>query len=702
MAEFNLEDLAALFDNGTESSQKFFKETKEGMLSAGTAISGFISELEGAASSTGAITDEMQKALKSVYELKGAGETVLNFARNLKFTEDELKIFGLHVALVTSALVTGIKPDAFREVGGAAKDATASLAQTGETLEKISNIFRLLPGGEKLKGIATATKVFGELADPARQFEAGMLQAASASGELGDVLHEIGEDMSGLERKMVTFTNLTYDIANASGLSTSQVGKYAAQLMQIPGALSTTVDLTADGAEKMHMLDAAIKVAAGTGQNFEAIFRQMNHVYLEFGTTGKSALEYVSRLSAASQSLKLPLDLVRTYTEGAAQSFRYFGDNSQGAINILARFGPALKESGLGPKAIADLTQNITSNVAQMGLAQRAFVSQTAGGVGGLQGGYQIELLKKQGKVDEVQKMVEASLRKQFGGRIVTLEEGAKDQGSAAQLTKQVQLLTTGPTKIANTEGEAYRILEAMAKGGGAPATETVKPPEEALKSAVDKGNSFQERNFSALVTLTNWAEKQAQFAAISANNLTRMVSGRDNPLARRAIDEMRLDASGTAATRKMVTGSKAESPAEETLNESMLRSFKDTKGPRIFLDSIDKGFSELTARQSINNRQMAEGLAQRSGAGTRGPGASMMPPRGRVAADLRLPANNPNTPGQGTSGPRQTEATVNVLSVCPQCNAKVAEQTAIRIVDGRIVKMQKDHINHAHGSYNL
>lgn len=704
MVEFNLDDLASIFGDSTDASQKFFKETKDGMMNAGVAISGFIKELEGAATSTGALTDEMQKALKAIYQLKDTGQLVLDFARNAKITTEELKLVGMHIGLITAALVTGIKPDAFKEVGASARDTTASLAQTGETLEKISNVFKMLPGGERIKGLATATKTLGELADPARQFEAGMLQAASSSGELGDVLNEIGEDMSGLERKMVTFANMTEEIGTQSGLSATQVGKWGSQLMQIPGALSTTIDLTSDGKEQMQLLDAAIKVATGTGQSFEKVFHDMNKVYMEFGTTGKQALEYVSRLSAVSQGLKLPLELVRTYTEGAAQSFRFFGDNSQGAINILARFGPALKESGLGPSAIADLTQNITKNVADMGVAQRAFISQTSGGPGGLQGGYQIELLKAQGKIDEVQKLVETSLRKQFGGRVVTLEEGARSQEAAAQLTKEVQLLTSGPTKIAGSEAEAYKILEAFSKGTSAPAGTAIKAPEEALKSAVETGNSFQERNYNATVVLTNWAEKQALFAAISANNLTRLVAGRDNPLIKKAIDEIRSESTERAANRKMVVGKGPHAPVEETLNDSLLNTFKDTKGPRIFLDSLSKGFDELSGQQVARNKEISESLnkpVRRPGARPGLPGVS---PRSRVAGDLQYPGalnhahgtGLPAVPGAGRPG----EAIVKVVAVCAKCNAKVAEDTALRVVDGKLVKMTRDQINHAHGSY--
>lgn len=681
-----------------DAAQTFFERLRAGAASAGPALASAYHQLGGVVDSIEALKKQSADAAKSFSNI--ISPEFLTTLKTLALGTD-FKMIMTHIALIGGAIFSNIKPEAFEAMGEAARGANLDLNKTTETVVKMSQVFSALPGGEKLVSFAKGVNEFAKIAEPARQFEAGILMAASASGELGSMMEEIGEDMSGLESKMVTFTEMTNDIANAAGLSTAQVGKYASSLMQIPGALSTTVDITKDGTEQMHLLDAAIKVAAGTGQTFQKVFEDMNHVYREFGTNGQAAVQYVSRLSAASQSLKMPLDLVRTYTEGAARSFRFFGDNSNAAINILARFGPALKESGLGPQAIADLTKNITDNVANLGMAQRAFISQTAGGIGGLQGSFQIEMLKKQGRLDEVQKLVETSLRKQFGGRVVTLEEGARDAGAAAQLAKQVQLLTSGPTKIANTEAEAFRILDVMAKGGPPPAAEVIKPPEEALQSAVEKGNTFQERQYNSLVTLTNWAEKQTAFASISAANLTRLAGGREG-LARRFVDETRTLGTEQAATRKLVGGG-PEAPVEQSLNEALR--FSETAGPKRFLDSLDKGFDELKTKQQLKMRGLAEPkpaetiefptpnfeLPKPTGF-LELPGSPLPSPRRQVAGAIGEP--EATKLAGGPVGARGTnEALVTVEVTCQNCNAKVAEETSIRVVDSKIASVKKGDI---------
>ena len=63
------------------------------------------------------------------------------------------------------------------------------------------------------------------------------------------------------------------------------------------------------------------------------------------------------------------------------------------------------------------------------------------------------------------------------------------------------------------------------------------------------------------LLKLTNWAEKQAMYGAISANALTRSITGRGNPLLTKVIDEMR-ESSGKEATQYKGTTSQIKGVA--------------------------------------------------------------------------------------------------------------------------------------------
>lgn len=703
-----------------EQAQTFFDKLREAADRAGPAFARAAGGLKG-------ITQAVQELAPEVVEkFQQSKRQVEAFVEALGMGQQETGGLLNASAAIFVAWRSQLKPDAFNAITTSAQGFNTNLVDIANNLGKITKV---LPGfvGSPLEKIATMGSQYASIAQPARDFESGLIAAASASGELGDILAEVGDDMSGLTDKTVKFTELTYEVAQASGRSVTEVGKYAAELMKLPGALSTTLNLTADGTEQMHLLDAAMKVAAGTGQTFEQVFEELNRQYMQLGAAGKTpeeafknTLEYISRLSSASQSLKMPLQFVRDYANQTAEAFKFFGNNSNAAINILARFGPALKESGLGPKAIQELTQHVTEGIGQLGMAQRAFVSQTAGGIGGLQGSFQIELLKKQGRLDEVQKLVETSLRRQFGGRVVTLEEGAKDSRAAAQLAKQVQLLTTGPTKIAGSEAEAYRILDVMAKGGAVTPETVVKPAEEALQSAVEKGNTFQERQYNSLTMLNNLAEKEVMFAAISANNLTRLVTGKDSPLVKRFISEERATATEKAATAKMITGA---GPEAET--KDFAAAYKDHyKDIERMADSaknsVEKGIEEIYAKHQMMQKRQIESMAKPSVVKmpeTTVPAPISMAPRefGMMkTTEMALKAAQTDTTLRSPrrqvadvlsepeakkilTGPMATkganEALITVAVTCQNCNAKVAEETSVRIVDSKIASVKKGDI---------
>lgn len=687
MAELTIEQVLEFFNKSDSGTiQQVFSKIAEGSESARQAMSGWVDSVGKATSVLDNLKDVGQEALQRVEAL--ASVNFGQFVQGLASGNKELLGMTAQASLLLG-VISGIKPDAFNAIGEAANDATGDITRTFDILNRVSQLDPTGFSNKLIKGLA----VLHEAAEPARRFEAGLMAMAARSGEFGSLMAEIGTDLEGLENKLVSFTDLTYSVAQVSGLTTVQVAKYASELNKIPGALSTTIETSAAGTEHMHMLDAAIKVAAGTGQDFSSVIQQMTAVYQEFGTTGKNALEFVSRLAAASQDLKMPLDLVKDYVTGASQSFRFFGDNSQAAINILGKFGPALAESGLGPKAVADLTQNITRNISEMNLAQRAFVSGTSGGPGGLQGAYQIELLKRQGRVDEVQKMVEDSLRQQFGGRIVTLDEAAKDQGLAAQFTKQVQLLTQGPSKIASSEAEAYAILDAMSKGVRAQPDKQIATKEEALSSALDIGNSFQERNYNQLTAISNTLDLGVQYSSIIASNTARTVSG--TGFNQTNIDNNRLKQGQIASGAKMLIGdsfAQEQGVSEAILGRAgELGSIKDLLGK--FQNSLQDATKVIEAKTQalsgsvVSPKRMADKAGDQIGAVDRIGGAIAV-----------------GTDDGGTTDTRTNNQVLTVTNVntCAICQKQEMTKTAEVVFDGRIEDVKKGEVKHVHTGANL
>lgn len=684
MAELTPEQVIAFFKTLDPSAAvAFFDKLKNGSESARTAID----RLSGSTLRASGIVENLKDLGDEVKE-KFEAFSDLNFGQligGLTGANKEIVSLTAQTALLIGTLA-GIKPDAFDTMGDAASGATGDLNRTYEVLSRVAQVDPSGYSTKLLKGLS----LLQEAAEPARRFEAGLMAMAGASGTFGDLIQEVGMDLSGLENKTISFADLTYAVAQTAGLTTVQVAKYATELNKIPGALDMVIDTSVAGNQQMHLLDAALKVAAGTGQEVSAVFEDLNLVYREFGTVGEKSLEYVSRMAVASQALKLPLDLVKEYTRGAAQGFRFFGDNSQAALNILGKFGPALKESGLGPKAIADVTQNITRSIGEMGLAQRAFLSGSTGGSGGLAGAYQIELLKRQGKVDEIQQMVEQSLKSQFGGRIVTLEEAAKDQGAASQFTKQVQLLTQGPTKIASSEGEAYAILEAMAKGDRA---QPIASKEESLSTSLEIGNSFQERNYNELTAIANKIDLGVQYSSVIANNTSRMLTG--TGFNSTNIDAARQENSKKAAEAKILVGD--STAPDRDAAEAVMNQLTE-------LGSIGGQFQEF--KNSLDEAKKFIGDKVNSLRG-----ADLGEVKKLVTPEQATPKSDKITPaieqGVGKNPVTAAPKTASVLTIenvhtCPTCQTKEMTRTAQVVFDGKLMEVRKGEVNHVHTGANL
>lgn len=690
-----IEELARFFEeNSAEKAKEALEKIAKSSEKARKAMNDFSSGLHLTSLASQQLETDFDGLKEKVKNLEIFSSAVSYFDKigksfsGMRSANLELAQMIKQVGDVALALRTGIKPDVFNIMGEAAQGASSDINKTLDNINKLSKISDLIPGfGKGAKVLLDVYSSFTMLGDAAKKFEFGLINLTGSSGELGSLLKDLGDDFSGLESKAVSFINLTTSIGNSVGLTSEQVARYAMSLGKIPGSLDMNVKLSKDGSEQIHLLEAAIKVATGSGQDFSSVIDQLNQSYRDFNTTGNKALENIARISSASQALKIPLDLVRDYTMNSAQAFRFFGDNSQAAVSILGRFGPALKESGLGPKAIADLTQNITRNIGEMNLAQRAFVSGTSGGPGGLMGGYQIEVLKQQGRLDQVEKMVEESLRKQFGGRIVTLQEAAKDASSAAQFTKQVQLLTQGPTKIAGSEAEAYRILEAMAKGQPAGVKEPVKAGEEALNQTIEVGNKIHERNFNQLVVLSNIAEREAHFGSITANNLTRLLSGTGGPMADLARRSMGVGSIEAAREIKMIPG--GAPVAERNLAETNKNILSTLGSPVQAVKDLYSGFKSWVGMEFGKTKEQVKGSFL----------LPENPSPGRNVAGI-MKEGAPKLPA--LLGPEQNQANININAVCPVCNKKTAEEVALKVVNGKLTQVKKNESLHVHTGADL
>ena len=253
-------------------------------------------------------------------------------------------------------------------------------------------------------------------------------------------------------------------------------------------------------------------------------------------------------------------------------------------------FGTALKDSGIGPEGIAELVGNVTGVISKLDVAQRAFVSGQTGGAGGLAGGYELAYQMQEGNADEVGNKVMETLKNMMGGNLVTLDDARKDSGAAAQMAKQVQMLTSGPLAIAGNEGQAFKIIEAMSKGTSfADEMSVGGTPDAILQTTVERGNKIQELQMNKLTEIHNVMKTTATVAALSADNERRNFLGDKSALAA-GMKGNRDAAQKVASKQKVISDSTSEHSLERSHREGAGHLVKAGKGA---VDAIE-GMSNL------------------------------------------------------------------------------------------------------------
>lgn len=495
------------------------------------------------------------------------------------FGEKTVMVFGNIFGLLPKAT------DMYRELGRSGVDAGDKLVSSFSRLPPI--LSKIAPDAMPLINNFLAT------ADVGRKLEASIIGAMAAQGDLNAILKENGAGYVDLATQTTSFVEQTFNVAKATGNLSSTISQYALDLAKIPGTLRANIELHGEQGRSLSALEASVKIASAYQMEHSDVVKELNFAYRDLGTTGTKAFEFVARMASASQDLNLPMDIVRQNVEETSRAFKLFGDNSQAAINILDRFTPALKDSGLGPAAISELVSGMTSGIQQMDLAHKAFISSASGGKGGLAGGFEIDLLLQQGKVDEVLRRTMSAMQNQFGGPITTLEDVQRNPEMSGQLLKEISFLKN-VAGIAKSDAAAYQILEMMKKGG-ATAEEfarATKTPEEALAKSIDLGSQIQERQNNEVIRAANEIEKWTSLTAIHSSNLVRGLIGTEGANAqniRRAMSDASQDAG--------VIGSMGVLGSKATTLDQAIDSSATIEGLR---DSVDSYSSAIGAQIDI------------------------------------------------------------------------------------------------------
>ena len=376
-------------------------------------------------------------------------------------------------------------------------------------------------------------KSYNDAIQQVRDTNKYFIDAATQSGNFNKEFAKFGDENGNVANKFfgrmqdssAQFIFAMGNIGKATGISYDQVSSYATQLGKLQGGFTNiNVPVTIAG-EKMTNLEAQLRLASGAGfsmsEALDITKRSLDEVSnSKFSLqTDESAAErtttYLATIGALSKETGAPLSKLKDVMQNVSSEFGMMGDSSQGAARLIASSFQTLRESGMTASQALDTIKGYTAGINNLKTAQMAFLSAQTGGAGGLRGGFQIEKLIKDGKIDEVFQKTQEALRKQFG-KIVSFEQATQSDQAAAQYQKQLQLLQNGPLgSFAKDRASAERILDSFTSNKK---FDTSKLGEQGIKRELDIGT--QKLESQRLTSI------DVETAAITAAQINLLIQG--------------------------------------------------------------------------------------------------------------------------------------------------------------------------------
>lgn len=565
--------------------QKLLTSIQEGFSGVSEKITGMMESLTGIPNILGGIGNGFE-SLKD--KAGSAGKAIeQNVTSALKFSSALSNLVG-DSRLFFEAISTGSR-ESVDNLGNINKAATGLISAIAGTSLPVSKSFEII--GESAKSlnndfgesIQVATRLSTALGFPtlgttiekfnkhiqaSKQLENGLITLHARSGDLNSTFNLMGADITKLNKVTDEFTTFIGNVGTQTGTLIPKVTEYAQTLLQIPGAYSKIVEGTPQG--NISLLSAAMTVARGTTQDFADTFDIMNTQFKTLGQVGKEPLELMSRMYSVSQTLGMPFNYISSQVKKVSEDFKYFGDNTQSTLNILNGLGPALKRSGLGPEGISELVGGLTGAVRDLNIAQKSFLSSKTGGASGLQGGYQIDLLLQQGKMDEVFKKMQDTLMQQFG-KIVTLKEAAESPEAAGQLTKQTAFLKQGPFgDLVKTDAQAYKLLEAFKSGAKPSEALNANQKQDMLSNTLSEGSKLQMQQYDKISEISNAVSRITAAVTQNIGREGRQLLKTDN------IDELRK--SSGLSGKDLTTRTEMRESPDKTIGYALADTIKAGK----------------------------------------------------------------------------------------------------------------------------
>jgi hypothetical protein len=355
-----------------------------------------------------------------------------------------------------------------------------------------------------------------ESADKSMDFQRTVYNVAAQTGQLNALFANTGDGLQNLSNVSKDYDNQLRQVSKSTRTQLEEVGGYFSALNTLPPIYGTNTDATKSLSNQMTILSSSISAAHGSGQAFNQVLQQAKTILETYNTTADKANEITGEGADLSKTFGVNIGETTGFLTNMASTFQMLGDNTEGVSNIFREFFGGLREGGLGIQPAIQTIQQMGERLANLSIAQKAFISAQSGGAGGLLGGIQIERDLAAGKSAEVMNKLRQTFLAHTGGQVITRDQ-VHDQGTAAQYERQVQMLKSSAFGgIAKSDEQAAAILKAFSS----PSVDK-KTADQALKDVVKQGNDYQKLSYTALEHIRDSIdEMQAQGSSVISNVL--------------------------------------------------------------------------------------------------------------------------------------------------------------------------------------
>jgi hypothetical protein len=308
-------------------------------------------------------------------------------------------------------------------------------------------------------------------ADAQADLRQHFFDTAAASGQLGKVLTSTGYSQDFMDKTAQAYSQTIEKAAKSTNQSHASMMGLSDQLMRLPSVLGDTSNGFSHLAESVQMgtnsvsaLEAAEIVAKGTGQSYAAVISEMTDAVNNYNANSQQATEYVARIGEASNKTGIALSTTKDIFATIGSQMGLLGNQTEASTKIVDQLGTAFSKMGLSAEQTKGMITGVTAGIANMSMAQKAFIAEQSGMGGGLAGAYKIEDMIRKGNTAELMNMVKDSFLKQTGGKAMTIEE-RQAGGEAAAQRYYAQQQMIGQAFNIQDGAKQQALLEAFAKG---------------------------------------------------------------------------------------------------------------------------------------------------------------------------------------------------------------------------------------------